>query len=1688
MATKGQSNNPKINIEMGVDASGVKDGTKVAKDSINELSQALDQQSKKATESFNKTQEAADQTGVGIKKVIQEQKKLAEEAEKVAKRQERATNSIIAAVQRSTAELEAGGKGTAAYQQKIAEQRGADITKLEPYLAKLREIEKANESVAGSIGKGNKQLNEFGMTAKATAAALRQVPAQFTDIVVSLQGGQAPLTVLLQQGGQLKDIFGSAGAAARALGGYIAGLVNPFTLAAAAVGTLGYGYFKGREEAEAFQKSLILTGNAAGVTAGQLSSIAASLDKGSTTQAKASEVLNLFAQTGKIGAENFERFAKAAIEFEKAGGGATEDIAKNFESLGKAPLQATLKLNETMNYLTRSTYAQIKALEEQGKTTEAAKLAQEAYAASIEGMTPKLLQNLGYIERAWLGVKGAVKQAGDAILEVGRASTPEQQLDEMKRKLANAQDIQSRAAARGQSVSGDSPQIAVFKEQIRLLQQAVDLEKQRADAQKDSLSSQSAAIGLGEKAKTFYSDEKKRELERAQADAAKEKALAGLTKGSEEYNAVLRDYNTIIDGINRGAGKDYADSINNQIAAVKARIKSEDEMLARLTERGKFASKLTEGEKEAARVSEQISAARSAGEKKMLQDLAAEYSKLGNVQKKIQEETLIASSQEALANAKETAKVYEDELRLTGLTALERQKILAIRAVDLKYAKQIREIEQSSASDAKKKEAFQLIDEAKVIEKSAAVNKVIQDDFAKTSDQINQSLTDALMRGFENGKGFGQNLKDTLENMFKTMILRPTISAIIAPIGGSIMSLFATGAQAAGGGAAGGAAGGVSGFSNALSTYQMLSGIKTVLTDGVSTAIASGFSNVAASSVGQSLGLSTAEAATSSEAASYSLTQSGLATQQALTVAGNAIAAYAIQKAVSGDYKIGNGKLMDVATLVGSAYIGPLAGVVSGVINRAFGMGSVRTTGSGISGTFSAQQGAEVQNFQQWSQSGGWFRSGRSGTNFSAISSELDTFLDSSVKNIAASTREYAKSIGLGSAMIDNFSKSISISLAGMDATAQGKAIETALGSFSEDLAKRVVEDTKYVFIDGWFTPIAKSGETATDTLIRLSDSLKTVNTSLRLLGDDLLSISVRSSAVASNLVDVFGGIENFRNQTNAYYEAFYSDLEKNAQVAKALKEGFTSIGLSVPTSIEQYKKLVNAQDLNTAAGQKTYAALISLAPAFDAVTKSASSLQSNYNQYLLTPAEQQKAMLADLTSSFNEIGITTQNGVTTILKKVITGFSIFGGYKWSRLFEEIIPNMIPASLPTSIDDYKKLVDAQDASTEAGKKQRDALLALAPEFYAYINALEQQKQAIANQKYGLETTLLQLQGNTTALRERERVALDETNRALYDKITALQDVNAAQVEADKVAQERAGLDKQILQLQGDTTALRKIERAALSETNRSLYDQITALEDAKTAADAAAQAEQVLADERNRVSEERKSLEMQLLQETNNVSEIRKIELASIDESNRALQERIWALQDEKAAQEELQQASQGTISEIERLKESLGGTTQSKNAAFLQAEFATTTAQARSGDLTALAKLPTISSALDQAFQLTASTASEVARMKGFLAGSLSETLAILGAGSAETVSATVAAIDLKQPAETDGLELTPTSSTTGLMSGASSTAMLIEEISALRVDNQAQARAIVQLQSRFTKVVERWDIDGIPETRAVV
>ena len=317
-------------------------------------------------------------------------------------------------------------------QRDLARYKSKGMIDADTFAVYSKQIEDTRNKLTGF----NEQLSRTGMTAKQTAANMRMVPAQMTDIVVSLASGQAPLTVLLQQGGQLKDMFGGIGPAAKALGSYVVGLINPFTLAAAAVGALGLAYYKGSQEQDEFNKSLTLTGNTVGKTAAQLSDIAASVSSTSkaTTGASAA-VLNQLVSSGKVAADSLEQVTRAVVTTSHATGIATDKLVDDFNKIAADPISAISDLNDKYHFLTVATYNQIKALQEQGNQQEATRLATETYANTMQQRSGEINQNLGLLEKGWNAITGATRRATDALLDFGRTDGPVQRIAEIRKEL-----------------------------------------------------------------------------------------------------------------------------------------------------------------------------------------------------------------------------------------------------------------------------------------------------------------------------------------------------------------------------------------------------------------------------------------------------------------------------------------------------------------------------------------------------------------------------------------------------------------------------------------------------------------------------------------------------------------------------------------------------------------------------------------------------------------------------------------------------------------------------------------------------------------------------------------------------------------------------------------------------------------------------------------------------------------------------------------------------------------------------------------------------------------------------------------------------------------------------------------------------------------------------------------------------
>lgn len=279
-------------------------------------------------------------------------------------------------------------------------------------------------------------LGKTGQSAAQTAYAMRMIPAQMTDIIVGLSTGQSPFIVLMQQGGQLKDMFGGIGPAIKGVGGYVLGLINPVTLAAAAVSVLGLAYYKGSQEQGEFYKSLTLNGNLVGKTTGQLADMAArvSVVANSTTGVTAA-TLNQIVSSGKVAAESLERVTTAVVEISEATGIATEKLVGDFNDIAADPVAAITKLNDQYHFLTLATYNQIKALQDEGNQQDAARVATDAYANAMQQRANDIHQNLGILERAWDSLAKTAKGAWDAMLDIGREQTGTQRISQIRKEL-----------------------------------------------------------------------------------------------------------------------------------------------------------------------------------------------------------------------------------------------------------------------------------------------------------------------------------------------------------------------------------------------------------------------------------------------------------------------------------------------------------------------------------------------------------------------------------------------------------------------------------------------------------------------------------------------------------------------------------------------------------------------------------------------------------------------------------------------------------------------------------------------------------------------------------------------------------------------------------------------------------------------------------------------------------------------------------------------------------------------------------------------------------------------------------------------------------------------------------------------------------------------------------------------------
>lgn len=344
------------------------------------------------------------------------------------------------------------------------------------------------------LDKFNQTLKQTGSTGEASAGqirnAMRMLPAQFTDIGTQLAGGQNPFLILLQQGGQIRDQFGSVGAALRGIGSVLTPVRLGFMGLAGAVAAFGVAAFQGYKESQQLQRSIALTGNYAGMTASQFDAAAARIQKASgATAGAARELLMGAVGSGNFGPAAIEATTSAMARLQKISGQSAEDVIKVFAGMSKGASAWAAETNKAYNFLTVEQFKYLQQLEAQGR--------QEQAMAEAARMLDQALANrtvqLGLLERAWGGVKSAASTAWNAMMNIGRDDTTADKIDALGKQL---ETFKARTNGGTGSFGGrdNAKIVADLEAQIAALQEVERLERRSAMATAERAAEQQKLI------------------------------------------------------------------------------------------------------------------------------------------------------------------------------------------------------------------------------------------------------------------------------------------------------------------------------------------------------------------------------------------------------------------------------------------------------------------------------------------------------------------------------------------------------------------------------------------------------------------------------------------------------------------------------------------------------------------------------------------------------------------------------------------------------------------------------------------------------------------------------------------------------------------------------------------------------------------------------------------------------------------------------------------------------------------------------------------------------------------------------------------------------------------------------------------------------------------------------------------
>lgn len=177
--------------------------------------------------------------------------------------------------------------------------------------------------------------------------------------------------------------------------------------------------------------------------------------------------------------------------------------------------------------------------------------------------------------------------------------------------------------------------------------------------------------------------------------------------------------------------------------------------------------------------------------------------------------------------------------------------------------------------------------------------------------------------------------------------------------------------------------------------------------------------------------------------------------------------------------------------------------------------------------------------------------------------------------------------------------------------------------------------------------------------------------------------------------VDASGGLEKAQGNLTSFYETYHTESERMGDTFSSMEKVFDGLGLAVPATKEEFRALVEGLSLTDEAAVKTRATLLGMNQTFagwadyaaagaKAVTDALQANEDSYAKGYSTEAERNAKSMESMRAAFTGLGL---------------------------------------AVPFTRDGFRALVESLDSTTEAGRKARATLLGVSEDFGTFADRI-----------------------------------------------------------------------------------------------------------------------------------------------------------------------------------------------------------------------------------------------------------------------------------------------------------------------------------------------------------------------------